>query len=63
MPTEEVKVTEDTINIIDNSLQKVAKEKSPWQKMLENQLEGLTQNALGAANQGLSLATGLLDKL
>lgn len=63
MPTEEVKVTEDTINIIDNSLQKVAKEKSSWQKMLENQLEGLTQNALGAANQGLSLATGLLDKM
>lgn len=63
MPAEEVKVTEDTINIIDNSLQKVAKKKSPWQKMLENQLEGLTQNALGAANQGLSLATGLLDKL
>lgn len=61
MPAEEVKVTEDTINIIDNSLQKVAKEKSPWQKMLDNQLEGLTTNVLNAADQGLALATGMLD--
>lgn len=61
MPAEEVKVTEDTINIIDNSLQQAAKEKSPWQKMLDNQLEGLTTNVLNATDQGLSLATGILD--
>lgn len=61
MPRKEVSVTEDTINIIDNSLQKSSKEKSAWQKMLDNQLEGLTQNVLNAADQGLSLATGLLD--
>ena len=61
MPTEEVKVTEDTINVIDNSLKKAAKEKSPWQKLLDNQLEGLAQSATNAADQGLALATGMLD--
>lgn len=63
MPIEEVKVSEDTINIIDNSLQSTASKKSPWQKMLENQLEGVVGNSLNAVNQGLSLATGLLDKI
>lgn len=61
MPTEEVKVTEDTIDILDNSLKKASKEKSPWQKLLDDQLDGLAQNATNAADQGLALATGMLD--
>ena len=63
MPTMEVKVTEDTINIIDNSLKKVAKEKSPWQQMLDARLEGMATNVLGAADQGLSMASGMLDNI
>jgi hypothetical protein len=54
MPPSEVKVTQDTIEVIDNSLKKVATEKSPWQKMLEERLEGVVQKTLGTADQGLS---------
>lgn len=61
MPAKEVKITEDTINIIDNSLQQATKEKGQWQKLLDKQLEGITTDALNATNQGLSLAIGLLD--
>lgn len=63
MPPSEVKVTQDTIEVLDNSLKKVATEKSPWQKMLEGRLEGVVQNTLGIADQGLSLATGMLDRI
>lgn len=63
MPIQEVKVNEDTVNIIDNSLQNAAKTKSQWQKLLESQLEGVVGNSINAVNQGLSLATGLLDKI
>ena len=61
MPRTEVKVTEDTINIIDNSLQKAAQERSPWQKILDSQLEGLSTDILNVTDQGLALATGMLD--
>jgi len=60
MPVQEVIVKEDTINIIDNSLQQ-SKNKSAWQKMLDNQLHGLVQDTTRVIDQGLSLATGMLD--
>lgn len=61
MPSQEIKVTEDTITIIDNSMKQVSKEKSPWQKMLDDKLEGLVNTGVNIADQGLSLATGILD--
>ncbi len=62
MPTQEIQVAEDTINIIDNSLSK-AKDKSPWLKMLEDHLEGATDYAVSVVDRGLAISTGLLDGL
>ena len=61
MPTSEIKVANDTINLIDNSLENSSKTKSAWQNFLENQLTGVASDAISAVDQGLSLAAGLLD--
>ena len=62
MPTEEVKVLNDTIIAIDTVIQEASeKAKSPWQQMLSNTVEGLKKNVVSTAASGLSSAGALLN--
>lgn len=62
MPTEEVKVLNDTIVAIDTVIQEASeKAKSPWQQMLSNTVEGLKKNVVSTAASGLSSAGALLN--
>lgn len=62
MPTEEVKVLNDTIIAIDTVIQEASeKAKSPWQQMLSNTVEGLKKSVVSTAASGLSSAGALLN--
>lgn len=62
MPTEEVKVLNDTIIAIDTVIQEASeKAKSPWQQMLSDTVEGLKKNVVSTAASGLSSAGALLN--
>ena len=60
MPKSEVNVMRDTIVTIDRNLTKNSEKKNKWSQMLNNKLEGISNTAIGMADQGLAIAGGLL---
>lgn len=63
-PDAEANVTEDTISIIDYTIQEETdnSESLAWKDILKQQLETLKSQSVALASQGLSLAGGYLDK-
>lgn len=60
-PTEEKKMDHDTITTIDSVIMKEEKEKSAWQKILDDRVDGLKRASEDMASQGLSMAGGILE--
>lgn len=63
-PDSEAKVTMDTVNIIDYTLQEETdnSESLAWKDILSQQLETLKTQSVQLGSQGLALAGGYLDK-
>lgn len=64
-PDKEANVTEDTISIIDYSIQEKTDitESTAWKDILKDQYDNLKSQSADYVQQGLSLANGLVDKM
>lgn len=60
-PDIETKVSHDTITTIDSVIMSEEKEKSPWQKILDDRVNGLKKASEDIASQSLSMASGILE--
>ena len=62
VPTTDVKVKDDTVIAIDTVIEEASKAaKSPWEKLIDDTVEGLKGAAMSTAASGLSTAGGLLN--
>lgn len=63
MPTQDVKVLDDTITAIDTVIEEAAESaKTPWQQLLSDTVEGLKKSAVSTTASGLSTTGGLLNQ-
>ena len=61
-PMKELSVSSDTINIIDRELvNETTASESKWKTMLNDKVQSIKNLSGEALDQGLSLATGILD--
>lgn len=61
-PTTEVKVTEDTIKMINVALEETKKD-DVWASLLKKKAEGLKQMSSDALAQGMSMGAGMLNNI